>query len=264
MMTPHAAHLADLFALSGKVAIVTGAGSGIGTGIAHCLASAGAHVALADCNLAAAEAVAAEIASSGGKAFAVEVDIAEEASVASMIEKIIAACGAVDILVNNAGLQPRRFLADMTVSEWDRIHAVNSRGTFLCIREAAKTMVSAGNGGRIVNIASIGALHPLSAGLTAYNASKAGVVMLTKTAALELAPAQVRVNAVLPGGVSTPGSRQTLIDSSPISGGALRSPPLGERGTPEDIAAAVLFFASKASRHITGQALVVDGGFLLT
>src|SRR5271170_2493169 len=198
-MTP--ADIGKLLDLTGKVAIVTGSASGMGRETARYFAAAGASVIVADRDEAPAEAVAAELRGSGAKALAVRVDIANEASVIAMMERTVAEFGELDILVNNAAIQDRAMLEDITVEFWDRIQAVNLRGPFLCLREAAKIMRAQGRGGAIVNVASTSAVHPVMNGLTAYASAKAGVTALTRNAALELAAAGIRVNAVLPGGV---------------------------------------------------------------
>ena len=189
-----------LLDLTGKVAIVTGSASGMGRETARYFAAAGASVIVADRDEAPAQAVAVELRDSGAKALAVRVDIADEASVIGLMERTVAAFGGLDILVNNAAIQDRAKLEDITVEFWDRVQSVNLRGTFLCLREAARIMRDQGRGGAVVNVASTSAVHPVMVGLTAYAAAKAGVTALTRNAALELAAAGIRVNAVLPVG----------------------------------------------------------------
>ena len=162
------------------------------------------------------------------------------------------------VLVNNAGLQDREFLLEATAAEWDRINAVNARGPFLTIRELARAMVSAGTGGRIVNIASNVLRGSIIKGLAAYAASKGALVALSQASAFELVEHGITVNTVLPGGVMTPGA---INAKGPITEGpATRPQPLG-LVDPREIGAAVLFFATPAARAITNQVLAVDGGF---
>lgn len=252
--------LRRLLDLGGKVAIVTGAASGMGRATARYFAAAGASVVVADRDVAAAETVAAELRETGAKATAITVDIADEAAVIRLMDRTVGQFGTVDILVNNAAIQDRAMLEDTSLEFWERTHAINLRGTFLCLREAAKIMRAKG-GGSIVNVASVGGMHPVMTGLTAYGASKAGVIALTRNAAFELASAGVRVNAVLPGGVATEGGRNAR--GTTPEGRAIQLPPVGRIGQPEDIAALILFLVGPAASYITGQTFVADGGFLL-
>jgi NAD(P)-dependent dehydrogenase (short-subunit alcohol dehydrogenase family) len=247
--------IGSLLDLSGKVALVTGAASGMGRETARYFAAAGAAVVCADWNGPGAEAIAAEL---GGKSIPVTVDVSDEASVIAMMARVKDTFGRLDILINNAALQNRALLAETTVEYWDKIQAVNLRGPFLCLREAAKLMPA---GGAVVNISSTGAIHPMMPGLAAYGASKGGVSQLTRNAALELAPAGIRVNAVLPGGVMTEG--WAAATGTVPSGRAITMPPIGRIGMPGDIAALVLFLVSPAASYITGQGFVADGGHLL-
>lgn len=253
--------LTHLLDLSGKVAIVTGAASGMGRETARYFAAAGASVVVADRDEPRAEAVAAELRDSGAKALAISVDIADESSVIGLMERTVGQFGTVDILVNNAAIQDRAMLEDTTVEFWDRMLTVNLRGTFLCLREAAKIMRAKGQGGVIVNVASVGGTHPVMTGLAAYGASKAGVIAVTRNAAFELASAGIRVNSVLPGGVMTEGganARGTIPE-----GRAIQMPLLGRIGQPADIASVILFLAGPGSSYITGQTFIADGGFLM-
>lgn len=248
--------------LSGKVAIVTGSAEGMGHEIAVLLAQAGASVVIADINKAGAEATAGKINGAGRKALPLVLDQSDEASVVSMVRTVRQQLGRIDILVNNAAVQNRALLDEFPTELWDRLHAVNLRGPFLCIRETVKVMKADRIAGRIVNVSSVGSMHAIFDGLVGYNASKAGVNGLTRNCAHELAPHGITVNAVLPGTVPTRGSMAT--PGPAISEEAVKRvmPPTGRMGTPADIAAAVLFLASPSAAFITGQTLVVDGGFL--
>lgn len=256
--------LPDLISLKGKVALVTGSGRGIGRAIALRLADAGAAVAVSDMEAAAAESVAVEIRDGGGTALAVAADVSDEAGVKSMVRACIDELGGLDVVVNNAGIFPPCPVLGMETAMFDRVIAVNLRGVFLCTREAAAAMVDQGRGGTIVNVTSIDALHPAMVGLAHYDASKHGVWGFTKNVALELAPHGIRVNAVAPGGVLTPGVEEMGGGSSDAVAAFSARIPEGRMGDPDDIARAVLFLASDLSTYVTGAQLVVDGGVLLT
>jgi len=247
------------FRLDGKSAVVTGAASGIGRSVALTLAKAGARVVAADVNGPGAQATAQLI---GTNAVAATCDISSEASIIALFETAKKAFGSVDILVNVAGIYPKTTFLETPVDKWDKVHAVNLRGTFLCMREGIKCMKAAGQGGAIVNISSVASMQPVIFDNGDYGASKAGVNNLTKVAALEFAADRIRVNAILPGGVATEGAAQST--SAKQAHGPITQPgrmPLGRIGQPEDIAHAVLFFVSPAADYITGQLLAVDGGF---
>ncbi|CAE6727201.1 putative oxidoreductase YgfF [Paraburkholderia aspalathi] len=255
----------SLFNLGGRVALVTGAGSGIGRETALLLASAGAIVVAADLNEEGAQQTVAQIETAAGKSIAVKVDIGDEASIIAMFEAVHARLGRLDVLVNNAGIYPKTSFVDTSAEKWDRVLRVNLRGTFLCMREAVKRMQAAGTGGSIINISSVASLQPVIFDNGDYGASKAGVNNLTKVAALEFATDRIRVNAVLPGGVATEGAAaSTKVHQAH---GPITQPgrmPLGRMGVAADIASAVLFFASPAADYVTGQLLAVDGGFQIS
>lgn len=261
--------LAALYGLPGKAAIVTGSGGGIGKAIAEVFVKAGARVLVADINAESAAAVARALNSGGAGdspvAASCAADICDEKSVAAMFDAATAAFGGVDVLVNNAGIYEHTNFLETSASKWRRVQDVNLLGTFLCMREAVKRMRDAGKAGAIVNVSSAASLHPIIFDNNDYGASKAGVNNLTQTVALEFAAHNIRVNAVLPGGVATDRARQST-SHKPVSGPATQPGrfPLGRLATPEEIALAVLFLASPASSYITGQLLAVDGGFLVS
>ncbi len=252
--------IAQLFDLTGKVAIVTGAAMGIGRGIALRLAEAGAAVVIADISPSAAEETVSQIRSAGGKAKAVKVDVASVADAIRTIEETVQAFGRLDILVNNAGIFP--FAPALEVSEalWDKVLAINLKGMFFFTQAAAREMIREGHAGKIINIASIDAFHP-TGNLVHYDSSKGGVVMMTKSLALELGPQNINVNAIAPGAIQTPGASGPAISDEVIQAFAARI-PLHRMGVPDDIARAALFLASAASDYMTGSVVVVDGGFL--
>jgi NAD(P)-dependent dehydrogenase (short-subunit alcohol dehydrogenase family) len=255
--------LTRLFGLQGKVAAVTGAAEGIGREIAQHLAQAGARVAILDRNVAGAALVARDLNTAEGRAIAVEMDLGDEISIVEAFGQTRRELGRLDILVNCAGIQNRELITETSAELWDLLQRINSRGLFLCLREAAKIMRAANDGGRIINISSMGSVHPIMPGLAAYNASKSAVNALTRSAALELSEVRITVNAILPGAVATAGASRA---PGPAPSGRVVAglPPLGRLAEPSDIAAAAVFFAGAASAAITGQTLVVDAGYLLS
>jgi NAD(P)-dependent dehydrogenase (short-subunit alcohol dehydrogenase family) len=249
------------FDLTGKVALVTGGASGIGTGIAAVLAEAGATVVIADIDGAKAVKEMSALTEAGHSAGAVHIDLADETSIVRGCAEVVSRYGTPWVLVNNAGLQDRQLLLEGTAAEWDRMNKVNGRGPFLMTREIARAMVTKGQGGRIVNIASAALVGSIVKGLAAYVGSKGALLALSRASALELVDYGITVNTVLPGGVATPGA--IAAKGPPVEGPARRRPPLG-MCEPCDIGAAVLFFATPAARYITNQVLAVDGGFSVT
>ena len=246
--------MASPSALSGRVALVTGGGRGIGREIALELARAGAGVAVNyhdDPDR--ARATAADIEALGVRAMAVAADVGEAAAVHRMVADVTAAFGSLDILVNNAGVQTWTPFLDVTESEWDLVIRTNLKGCFLCTQTAARAM---SRGGVVVNIGS-GCNKVPFPGLVAYTASKGGIEMLTKVAAVELAPRKIRVNCVAPGAVEIERTRLEVPDYAGTWGAVT---PLGRVGQPEDIARTVRFLASDDSAFITGQTIWVDGG----
>ena len=256
MTVPPPAKLLDF---SGRTVLVTGSGSGLGRGIASRFAQAGAAVVVNyHTSAAGAEALAAQIRAAGGRAAAVQADVTQKTQVEKLIAETVKAFGRLDVLVNNAGAYPTAALLDMTEAQWDAVVNANLKSVFLCTQTAAQQMKAQGAGGAIVNIASIEAEDPAPAH-SHYNAAKGGVLMHTRSAALELAPHQIRVNALLPGLIWAEGIEQSWPD------GVARwqkAAPLVRLGMPDDVADACLFLASPAARWITGVSLRVDGGVM--
>ena len=251
----------QLFDLSGRVAIVTGAGSGLGVVFAEALAEAGAQVVCAGRHLPAVETTATRLRDQGHDARAVEADVTDPAAVARLVYQTVAVLGRLDILVNNAGVAAVGPPEDIELSDWQRVIDVNLTGVFLCAKIAAQAMIKAGNGGSIINIASIlgaGASEPAPA--TAYAASKGGVVNLTRDLAVHWAPYGIRVNAIGPGyfpSNMTAGSLETPEIRSEIE----RRTPLKRVGRLEELKGPVVFLASDAASYVTGEILYVDGGW---
>ena len=249
------------YGFNGEVVIVTGAARGIGEGIASVLAEAGATVILADMNGERARERADALRNAGHRADHLQLDIADESSIVHAHAQAVARHGAPFGLVNNAGILDRQLLLEGTAQEWDRVNAVNSRGVFLIMREAARAMADAKAGGRIVNIASAALIGSLTYGHTIYAASKAALLGLMRAAAFELAEHRITVNTIMAGGVATPGAIQSKGPAP--EGPARRPPPLG-MCTARDIGLAVLFLASPLSGAITNQSIAVDGGWSVT
>ncbi len=250
--------------LKNKVAIVTGAKQGMGRTHALALAKAGAKVVVADISLEDCEAVVTEIKYAKGEAMAIKCDVSNKDEVDEMVAKTVAELGKVDILVNNAGICQFKPFLELTEEEWDRTININLKGYFLCAQACSKEMVKQ-KAGAIVNIASI-AMGQIGVGfatLAHYCASKGGIVAMTEAMALELAPFNIRVNAVAPGAIDTPMASSTTQDPKVLEG-TLSRIPLHRMGKPEEVSNLVLFLASDASSYITGSTVVIDGGWLAT
>ena len=255
--------------LKDKIALVTGAGQGIGEACAKALAEAGATVIVADINGANAENVTGTITSLQRRALAVTADVGDVAEIQRMVDRAIAEFGRIDILVNNAGVTRRADIMDITEADWDRIHRVNAKGVFFCLQTVARTMIP-NKSGRIINIASISGKGYAGLSNAAYGASKGAVISLTKTAAQQLGPHSINVNSVCPGVTRTALSEASLLvrakeQSVTVEVMEQRRAeviPLKRVNDPEDIAAMVVFLASPGARNITGQSFNVDGGII--
>ena len=262
--------IAQLFDLTGKAAIVTGGGMGIGRAIVMRLAEAGAAVMIVDIDMDAAGKVVQRVKEKGGKAEAIKADIRSLADAKKVAEATVKAFGSLDILVNNAGIYPISDAMETTEELWDRTLDINLKGTFFFCQAAAREMVKAKRGGRIINMASIDAVHPMGQ-VSHYNASKGGVLSLTKALALEWGPHGIIVNAVAPGTIWTPGSEKLRVeqeaagkDPQELLKKFLTRWPLGRPGEADDVAKVVLFYASEAANYVTGTMMAVDGGYLLS
>jgi len=249
----------NLLNFTGKVVIVTGSGSGLGSGIALRFAEAGAAVVVNyRSSTAGAKEMVAKIEAMGGQAIAIQADVTQKTEVERLITQTITVFGRLDVLINNAGLYPLASLLDMSEADWDMVLDSNLRSTFLCTQAAARQMIAQGEGGAIVNIASIEGENPAPMH-SHYNAAKGGVIMHTAAAAYELGPHGIRVNVVSPGLIWREGLEQAWPDGVERF---KQAAPLGRLGLPDDVADACLFLASPAARWITGANLRVDGGVM--
>ncbi len=258
--------LSELLDLKGKAAIVTGGAKGIGQGIAYRLAEAGAAVLVADLDEAAAQATVKELSDKGWQAQAFAVDVSDEQQVKAMTEACKTQFGSVDILVNNAGIYPPMPVVQMPVDLFEKVMHVNLRSCFLTTKYAAEIMKEQG-GGKIINITSIDALHPSMVGLAHYDASKHGLWGFTKNSALELSQHKIWVNAIAPGGITTPGvaaMNQGAPANADVTAAFMAKIPMHRMGEPDEIGTVALFLASDMSSYMTGEQIVVDGGALLS
>jgi NAD(P)-dependent dehydrogenase (short-subunit alcohol dehydrogenase family) len=255
--------------LESQIALVTGAGDGIGAAVSRAMAAAGAHVVCVDIDLETARRTAAVAAGEGVESLALRADVGAVDAIEAMLAATMERFGRLDVIVNNAGVTRKADIMDLTEVDWDRIHRVNAKGVFFCLQGAARRMIDQG-GGRIINMASIAGRGYAGTSNAAYAASKGAVIALTKTAAQQLGRHNITVNAICPGVTRTALLDQiftTLHETEGISKAdaearAARPIPLRRVNEPEDIAAMAVFLASPGARNITGQAFNVDGGLI--
>ncbi len=244
--------------LAGQVAIITGAGGGIGASIAFALADAGANIVINDVVEESARKVADEVEERGVQAMVNTANITDGAQVEAMVDEVMERFGRIDILVNNAGITRDGLLVRMDEAQWDLVLDVNLKGAFLCTKAVARPMMKA-RSGRIINMASVSGVGG-NEGQANYSASKGGLIALTKTTAKELAKRNVTANALAPGFIETAMTHQLPEEARQ---GWLTRIPLARPGTPEDVAQAVLFLAGPGARYITGQVINIDGGLIM-
>ncbi len=251
----------DRFALDGETAIVTGAARGLGKEMASALAEAGADVAIVDVDIETAEETAAELEEIGVDTTAVEVDVTDEAEVEAMVETVTNRLGPIDVLINNAGIAANAPAEEMEYETWQRTLDVNLSGVFLCAKHVGRRMLDRGEG-RIVNIASMSAYNVnVPQPQVGYNASKAGVLMVTKSMAVEWAARGVRVNAIAPGYMRTDLVEEVLEADPEMERTWVENTPMERLGRPEDLRGIVVYLASEASAYTTGEIVRVDGGY---
>ncbi|MEK9185074.1 MAG: SDR family NAD(P)-dependent oxidoreductase [Patescibacteria group bacterium] len=259
--------LQQLINLNNKTAIVTGGAMGIGFGIANRLAEAGANVVIADLNEEVGNKAVKELNDKGFKVVFVKTDVTSEQEIKEAVDFSVKTYGGIDILVNNAGIYPQIPVMQMKTTDFEKVLNVNLKSVFLFTKTVAEIMIRQNKGGKIINITSIDALHPSSVGLAVYDASKHGLWGFTKNTALELAPHNIQVNAIAPGGIATPGTGaggSVSSDMKALIERFMLKIPMKRMGEPDDIGKVALFLASDLSSYMTGSQVVVDGGVLLS
>lgn len=251
-----------MFALQNKIALVTGARRGMGKSHAIFLAAQGAKVAVTDINLQECQLVVDEIKSKGGDAIAYALDVSQKKDIDRVFDEVVKQYGRLDILVNNAGIYLPKPALEVTEEEWDRMMSINLRGEFFCAQRAAREMAK-NKWGRIINIASIasGQVGVGIAGGVHYTASKGGIIAMTETMAIELAPLGINVNAIGPGAIDTPMVQAAQMPKDAMDA-MLGRVPLKRIGRPEEVSAMVVFLASEEASYVTGATFYVDGGWL--
>lgn len=245
----------NIFSLNGKVALVTGAGQGLGAVMARILSDAGASVVCASRTLSKANDVRDSILREGGSSISIQVDVGNAQSVENMVQQTLAEYGTIDILVNNAGVNHRELCVNMTEEQWDDVIRVNLKGTFLCSRAVGPTFIK-NKQGKVINITSVIGSQALPT-RGSYSSSKAAVIQFTKVLALEWAPYNINVNAIGPGYF-----KGRMNDSLKDAKIILNRIPLGRMADPEELAGTIIYLSSEASNYVTGQTLFVDGGFI--
>lgn len=257
--------------LQDKIAVVTGAGRGMGRAIALELAGAGAHIAVSDINVESVEETAVEVKALGRESLAVPADMGNNEDIDRMIRQAKDTFGKIDIMVNNAGVTRYIYIMDVLEEDWDRIHRVNAKGAFFGMQRAAREMIAQGVGGRIINIASIAGKGYPGTSNAAYAASKGAVLAMTQIAAHQLGQHDINVNAICPGATLTTMGADNMAERAQSSEQTIEQLeqardakiPIGRPNDPEDIAAMALFLAGPSARNITGQAFNVDGGLIM-
>ncbi|MFV0439251.1 MAG: SDR family NAD(P)-dependent oxidoreductase [Desulfopila sp.] len=249
----------DIFKLNGKIAVVTGGAGGIGEALALGLGYHGATVVVSSRNLDAITAVAKKItAETGSEAIAITADVTDEASVKALFDQVVAKYGRVDILVNAMGMNIKRDAFEYPPEDWDRLFSVNVKGTMMACQAAGRIMRDQ-KGGAIVNLSSVRGIRGYTGGNTGYCATKGAVELITKALALEWAPHQIRVNALGPALVITPGTRH-IAENPELAAKYAAAVPMGRIGLPEDMVGAVVYLVSDAASFVSGQTIYVDGG----
>ena len=257
--------------LEDKIAVVTGAGRGMGRAISLQLADAGANVAVADINAENVEETSIAVKELGRESLAIHADMGSVSDIDRMIEQTRHTFGRIDIIVNNAGVTRYLYIMDVEEQDWDRIHRVNAKGVFFCMQRAAREMIAQGDGGRIVNIASIAGKGYSGTSNAAYAASKGAVISMTMIAAHQLGQHNINVNAICPGSTLTEMATETMQGRAESSGMTIAELerardariPIGRANTPDDIAAMARFLSGPGARNITGQSFNVDGGLVM-